>query len=53
MACVQKVPGLNVITEMVMGFILPGQPIANVLFKTYGYISSTQALTFLSDFKLG
>lgn len=26
---------------------------ANVLFKTYGYISSVQAISFLSDFKLG
>ncbi|KAG6469701.1 hypothetical protein ZIOFF_070631 [Zingiber officinale] len=46
-------PGLNIITEMVIGYILPGQPMANVVFKTYGYISMTQAITFLSDFKLG
>lgn len=45
--------GLNVITEMLMGFIYPGRPLANVAFKTYGYISMSQALTFLSDFKLG
>ncbi|PQP94595.1 oligopeptide transporter 2 [Prunus yedoensis var. nudiflora] len=46
-------PGLNVITEYVMGLILPGQPITNVCFKTYGYISMAQAISFLSDFKLG
>ncbi|XP_042450664.1 oligopeptide transporter 5-like [Zingiber officinale] len=46
-------PGLNIITEMVIGYILPGQPMANVVFKTYGYISMSQAITFLSDFKLG
>ena len=36
-----------------MGIILPGKPIANVCFKVYGYISMTQAISFLSDFKLG
>ncbi|PRQ20926.1 putative oligopeptide transporter, OPT superfamily [Rosa chinensis] len=46
-------PGLNVITEYIMGLILPGEPIANVCFKTYGYISMAQAISFLSDFKLG
>ncbi|KAJ8762461.1 hypothetical protein K2173_007900 [Erythroxylum novogranatense] len=46
-------PGLNIITEYIMGIIYPGRPIANVCFKTYGYISMVQAVTFLSDFKLG
>lgn len=36
-----------------MGVILPGRPIANVCFKTYGYMSMAQAVSFLSDFKLG
>ena len=36
-----------------MGYLLPGKPIANVCFKTYGYISMTQAVSFLNDFKLG
>ncbi|KAK6931112.1 Oligopeptide transporter, OPT superfamily [Dillenia turbinata] len=38
---------------MVIGYMLPGKPLANVTFKTYGYISMAQALTFLADFKLG
>ncbi|XP_024532543.1 oligopeptide transporter 2-like [Selaginella moellendorffii] len=46
-------PGLNVITEYIIGYMLPGKPIANVCFKTYGYISMTQAISFLQDFKLG
>ncbi|KAK3016078.1 hypothetical protein RJ639_005673 [Escallonia herrerae] len=46
-------PGLNVITEYILGIIYPGRPIANVCFKTYGYISMTQAVSFLNDFKLG
>ncbi|XP_019152874.1 PREDICTED: oligopeptide transporter 4-like [Ipomoea nil] len=46
-------PGLNIITEYVMGIIYPGRPIANVCFKTYGYMSMSHAVSFLSDFKLG
>ncbi|KAK1269351.1 Oligopeptide transporter 5 [Acorus gramineus] len=46
-------PGLNIITELVIGFLYPGRPLANVAFKTYGYISMDQAITFLTDFKLG
>ncbi|KAG2135112.1 OPT oligopeptide transporter protein-domain-containing protein [Suillus clintonianus] len=45
--------GLNVITELIIGYSLPGKPVAMMLFKTYGYISMAQALTFTSDFKLG
>ncbi|KAG6558150.1 hypothetical protein Mapa_000331 [Marchantia paleacea] len=46
-------PGLNIVTEYMMGYILPGKPIANVCFKTYGYISMLQAVNFTQDFKLG
>jgi OPT family oligopeptide transporter len=46
-------PGLNIITELIIGYLYPGKPLANVVFKTYGYISMGQALTFVSDFKLG
>ncbi|KAG0227022.1 OPT family small oligopeptide transporter [Mortierella sp. GBAus27b] len=52
-AITNQQPGLNVITEYVIGYILPGYPIANVTFKTLGYISMTQAMTFTSDLKLG
>ncbi|KAJ8629809.1 hypothetical protein MRB53_023132 [Persea americana] len=45
--------GLNVITELIIGYLYPGKPLANVAFKTYGYISMTQAIMFLQDFKLG
>ncbi|KAF8994641.1 oligopeptide transporter [Cyathus striatus] len=45
--------GLNVITELIIGYALPGRPIAMMLFKTWGYITMAQALTFSSDFKLG
>lgn len=52
-ATTNQTPGLNIITEYVMGIILPGKPIANVCFKVYGYTSVIQAVAFLSDFKLG
>ncbi|KDN39744.1 OPT-domain-containing protein [Tilletiaria anomala UBC 951] len=44
--------GLNVITEFVAGFFIPGKPIANVLFKAQGYLSMSQALDLVSDLKL-
>ncbi|XVF33855.1 hypothetical protein REPUB_Repub18cG0007700 [Reevesia pubescens] len=46
-------PGLNVITELIIGYLYPGKPLANVCFKTYGYISMGQALFLTSDLKLG
>ncbi|KAH0997824.1 hypothetical protein GBA52_021688 [Prunus armeniaca] len=52
-ATTNQQPGLNVITELVIGYIYPGKPLANVAFKTYGYISMSQGLMFLQDFKLG
>ncbi|CAE6413329.1 unnamed protein product [Rhizoctonia solani] len=61
--------GLNVITELIVGYMLPGKPVAMMIFKTFGYISEplsllfgngthvrvamTQALAFVSDLKLG
>jgi OPT family oligopeptide transporter len=44
--------GLNVITELIIGYALPGRPIAMMMFKTWGYITMTQALQFTGDFKL-
>ncbi|KAJ3672457.1 hypothetical protein LUZ60_007178 [Juncus effusus] len=52
-ATTNQTPGLNIITEYIMGYIYPGRPVANMCFKVYGYISMSQALTFLQDFKLG
>jgi len=45
--------GLNVITELIIGYALPGKPVSMMLFKTWGYITMAQALQFTSDFKLG
>ncbi|KAF8379766.1 hypothetical protein HHK36_029215 [Tetracentron sinense] len=52
-ATTNQTPGLNIITEYIIGYIYPGYPVANICFKVYGYISMTQAITFLQDFKLG
>lgn len=49
----EQQPGLNIITEYIIGYLYPGRPVANMAFKVYGYISMSQALTFVSDFKLG
>ncbi|RDW89690.1 hypothetical protein BP6252_01722 [Coleophoma cylindrospora] len=43
----------NVIAEFVAGYALPGKPIANMIFKSYGYIASAQSVQFASDLKLG
>ncbi|KAL9334580.1 hypothetical protein Peur_071761 [Populus x canadensis] len=52
-ATTNQQPGLNVITEYIIGYLYPERPVANMCFKVYGYISMAQALTFLADFKLG
>lgn len=43
----------SVITELIIGYMLPGRPVAMMMFKTWGYITMAQALQFSSDFKLG
>ncbi|EXC21402.1 Oligopeptide transporter 6 [Morus notabilis] len=52
-ATTNQQPGLNVITEYIIGYIYPERPVANMCFKVYGYISMAQALSFVADFKLG
>lgn len=52
-ATTNQQPGLNIITEYIIGYMYPERPVANMCFKVYGYISMTQGLTFLMDFKLG
>ncbi|KAI3904628.1 hypothetical protein MKW98_014808 [Papaver atlanticum] len=52
-ATTNQQPALNIITEYIIGYIYPGYPVANICFKTYGYVSMRQAIVFLADFKLG
>ena len=51
-ATTNQQPGLNVITELIIGYALPGRPIAMMLFKTWGYNTMKRALQFTGDFKL-
>ncbi|KAH7513676.1 hypothetical protein FEM48_Zijuj11G0006200 [Ziziphus jujuba var. spinosa] len=52
-AITNQAPHLTIITQYIMGYIYPGYPVANMLFRVYGSISTVQAITFLHDFKLG
>lgn len=48
----QQVP-TQVMHELIAGYMLPGRPIANVLFKTIAFITCNQAINFAGDLKLG
>ncbi|KIP05875.1 hypothetical protein PHLGIDRAFT_73529, partial [Phlebiopsis gigantea 11061_1 CR5-6] len=43
--------GLNVITELIIGYMLPGRPVAMMMY-TWGYITMSQGLFFAADMKL-
>ncbi|KAE8216747.1 hypothetical protein CF327_g119 [Tilletia walkeri] len=45
--------GLNVPSELIIGYMLPGRPIAMMMFKTFGYVAAAQGISFVSDLKLG
>ncbi|KAG0029822.1 hypothetical protein BGZ82_007715 [Podila clonocystis] len=46
-------PGLSVISELICGYMLPGRPIANLVFKCYGEMAMYQCNLLLQDLKLG
>jgi len=43
----------QVIFELIAGYMLPGKPVANMVFKTVGYMTNYQAVNFAADLKLG
>ncbi|KAH9050471.1 OPT-domain-containing protein [Lactarius hengduanensis] len=43
----------SVMAELIMGYILPGHPIATMVFKTMAGDTAAQAITFSSDLKFG
>ncbi|KAJ5933993.1 hypothetical protein N7454_006322 [Penicillium verhagenii] len=45
--------GLNVVTELIVGYALPGHPEALMFVKAFGYNINGQADTYLSDQKMG
>lgn len=48
----QQVP-TQVMHELIAGYMLPGRPVANILFKTIAFIGTHQAVSFAGDLKLG
>jgi OPT family oligopeptide transporter len=44
---------LQVMHEMLAGYMLPGRPVANMVFKCVAYIGTNQAVGFAGDLKLG
>lgn len=53
MATTNQQSSMYLICQLIAGYAFPGRPIANMVFVTYGYITSTQGLKFSSDLKLG
>ncbi|GJN69915.1 hypothetical protein PLICBS_003967 [Purpureocillium lilacinum] len=43
---------LNVIAEFIGGFVLSGKPIANMMFKAFGYITCAQSIQFTAGLKM-
>jgi OPT family small oligopeptide transporter len=48
----QQVP-LNCFVEVLAGYLLPGRPVAVMIFKAYGFLVAGQAISFAGDLKLG
>ncbi|KAJ1934285.1 hypothetical protein EC988_008856, partial [Linderina pennispora] len=44
---------INLISELMIGYGRPGDPIGNATFKIYSYMAMSQALSLISDQKLG
>ena len=52
-ALTNKIIGLNVITEFIIGYIIPGKTVQVMTFKSFGYCVQSQALNLSSNLKLG
>eukprot|EP00252_Welwitschia_mirabilis_P012630 TRINITY_DN2789_c0_g3_i1.p1 TRINITY_DN2789_c0_g3~~TRINITY_DN2789_c0_g3_i1.p1 ORF type:complete len:269 (-),score=15.11 TRINITY_DN2789_c0_g3_i1:206-1012(-) len=50
---IEQAPGYDIIAQYIYGYLYAERPIANLMFKIYGRISSAHALMFLADLKLG
>jgi hypothetical protein len=44
---------LNVLAQIIPGTLLPGNPMANMVFKAYSVQTLTEATSFVQDLKLG
>ncbi|WVQ97983.1 OPT family small oligopeptide transporter [Kwoniella sp. CBS 9459] len=43
---------LVILSEIIPGLAIPGQPYANMIFKLYGWVSLSMALLYIQDLKL-
>jgi OPT family small oligopeptide transporter len=43
----------NVLAEFIGSYAIPNKPVANMIFKSYGYITCAQSIQFVADLKLG
>jgi len=48
----QQIP-TQVMFELIAGYMIPGRPIANMIFKTVGLMTNLQATEFAADLKFG
>jgi OPT family small oligopeptide transporter len=53
MAITNQHSSIYLLCQLICGVIFPGRPVANMIFVTYGYISSAQGVKFAADMKLG
>ncbi|KAF8150467.1 OPT oligopeptide transporter protein-domain-containing protein [Mycena galopus ATCC 62051] len=44
---------LNLLAQIIPGSLLPGNPLANMMFKSYSVQTLTEATSFIQDLKLG
>jgi hypothetical protein len=44
---------LNVLSEFIGGLLFPGNALAMNMFKSYGFVTTSRAITFAQDLKLG
>jgi hypothetical protein len=44
---------LNILAQIIPGTLLPGQPLANMVFKAYSVQTLSEATNFVQDLKLG
>ncbi|KAF7969963.1 hypothetical protein HWV62_25516 [Athelia sp. TMB] len=53
MAILANEVGLNLLSEVIPGRLLPGNPLANMIFKAYSVQTLIEASAFVQDLKLG
>ncbi|EJC97675.1 OPT oligopeptide transporter [Fomitiporia mediterranea MF3/22] len=52
-AITNQTVAMQVFAELIAGYVIPGRPVALMIFKTFCFISLSQAVAFLGDLKLG